>query len=123
MALRVFEYRLTASRALERKAESIAGKFDLDHLRRIHRHLFHDVSAWAVEICTVNLRKDGVPFAKPAPIENYGAKVVAGLAAENCLEGLGNPQLVALLAHHFTEFDTRHAFREGDGRTTPEYIE
>jgi cell filamentation protein len=38
------------------------GKFDLAHLRAIHRHLFQDVYDWAGEIRTVEISKGGSQF-------------------------------------------------------------
>ncbi|EGF89911.1 uncharacterized protein y4lH [Asticcacaulis biprosthecium C19] len=35
------------------------GRFDLAHLKAIHRHLFQDLYAWAGEIRTVEINKDG----------------------------------------------------------------
>ena len=72
-ALRTFEYEQTASRAQDLNSKPIAGKFDLDHLKAIHKHLFQDVYEWAGEVRTVNFRKDAVPFAPPAFIQSYSA--------------------------------------------------
>ena len=46
-------------------------RFDLDHLRAIHRHLFQDVYAWAGKIRTVEISKSGHPkgVARPAGFE------------------------------------------------------
>ena len=38
------------------------GRFDLDHLRAIHRHLFQDVYEWAGETRTVEIAKGGRQF-------------------------------------------------------------
>jgi hypothetical protein len=47
----------------QRIAEVIpAGRFDLAHLRAIHRHLFQDVYPWAGELRTVEIAKDGHQF-------------------------------------------------------------
>jgi Fic/DOC family len=109
--LRTFEYEQTARRAQELNRKPIAEKFDLDHLKAIHKHLFRDVYAWAGEVRTVNISKDSLGFA-PAPyIESHGRTVAADLAKENYLKGLGKPKFVERLAHHFTEFNVLHPFR------------
>ncbi|MUZ75820.1 hypothetical protein GOZ90_24445 [Agrobacterium vitis] len=46
--LREEEYRATAFRIAEiRKGDGPKGKFDADHLKAIHRHIFQDVYEWA----------------------------------------------------------------------------
>ena len=121
-ALRRFEYEQTASRAAELQARPISGKFDLEHLQAIHKHLFQDVYLWAGEVRTVNLSKGGQRFAGNAFIESYTATLSAGLAKENHLQGLDKSQFVARLAHHYNEFNNVHPFREGNGRSTREFF-
>lgn len=121
-ALRQFEYEQTASRAIELRERPIPGKFDLDHLKAVHRHLFQDVYEWAGETRTVNIHKDALPFAPVAFMESYAKTVAAGLAKENHLKGLDKPAFVERLAHHFTEFNAVHPFREGNGRATREFV-
>ena len=121
-ALRRFEYEQTASRAAELQASPAPGKFDLQHLKAIHKHLFQDVYAWAGEARTVNIAKGGDSFASPAFVESYTGKLAADLAKENHLKGLDKPQFVERLAHHFSEFNAVHPFREGNGRATREFF-
>lgn len=121
-ALSQFEYEQSASRAIELQSNPIPGKFDLAHLQAIHKYLFQDVYEWAGETRTVNIHKDAVPFAPTAYIESYSKTLAADLAKENYLQGLDKPQFVTRLAHHFTEFNAVHPFREGNGRATREFI-
>jgi cell filamentation protein len=53
------ERRMVTQRASE---GSPTGRFDLDHLRTIHRHLFQDVFDWAGELRTVEIWKGGQQF-------------------------------------------------------------
>ena len=76
----------------------------------------------AGEVRTANIRKDAVPFAGVAFIESYSAQLSVGLAKENHLKGLDKPKFVERLAHHFTEFNAVHPFREGNGRATREFV-
>jgi cell filamentation protein len=46
-ALREFEYEHTKWRMDELRERPIAGKFDLEHLKAIHAHIFQDVYDWA----------------------------------------------------------------------------
>ncbi len=55
--------RLEREWVVQRVAEGCpTGDFDLAHLRAIHRHLFQDVFAWAGEIRTVEISKNGDQF-------------------------------------------------------------
>jgi cell filamentation protein len=121
-AWRKFEHEQSASRAIELKTNPIPGKFDLDHLKAVHKHLFQDVYEWAGEIRTVSINKDAIPFAPPAFIESHTKTLAADLAKENHLEGLHKPRFVERLAHHFTEFNAVHPFREGNGRALREFV-
>ena len=47
--------------ACELAKKTLEGRFDLDHLQAIHRHLFGDVYAWAGELRDIDLTK-GVSF-------------------------------------------------------------
>ncbi|MCD8348651.1 MAG: hypothetical protein LUD16_12050 [Lachnospiraceae bacterium] len=42
-----FERRLTMLRLSELLDRPVAGKFDFEHLQRIHRYIFQDVYEWA----------------------------------------------------------------------------
>lgn len=76
-AVRRYEYEQTVSRAAELQASPVAGKFDLQHLKAIHKHLFQDVYAWAGEVRTVNIAKGGDSFASPAFVEGYTSQLSA----------------------------------------------
>ncbi len=39
-----------------------SGKFDLSHLKAIHRHLFQDIFDWAGQLRTVEISKGGSQF-------------------------------------------------------------
>ena len=58
-ALEAAERELVAQRLVEPLP---GGDFDLDHLKAIHRHLFQDVYAWAGELRTVEIARDGSRF-------------------------------------------------------------
>jgi cell filamentation protein len=79
------ERRLVAQRAREGIP---SGRFDLDHLKAIHRHLFQDVYEWAGEIRTVELNKDGQQFQFRRFIETGMADVHKRLSDAKFLKGL-----------------------------------
>lgn len=121
-ALRDFEYEQTKLRIEELRENPIPGKFDLEHLKAIHAHVFQDVYEWAGQVRSVNISKNGDAFAQPAFIESAGRQLGAALAKENNLQRLEKPQFVERLAHHYSEWNALHPFREGNGRTTRELI-
>jgi len=120
--LQQYEYRRTAERALGLFEQPISGAFDLDHLKRIHRHLFQDVYDWAGMVRTVSITKDTSTFAMPLQIESYGRKVFDDLARERHLQGLGNEAFAERLAYYFSEINAVHPFREGNGRATRVFV-
>ena len=120
--LRDFEYEQTKSRIEELRENPIAGRYDLEHLKAIHAHVFQDVYEWAGKVRTVGISKNGDSFAQPAFIESAGRQIGAALAKENNLQGLEKPQFVERLAHYYSEWNALHPFREGNGRTTRELI-
>ena len=70
--LEAAERRLVAQRLREPVP---TGAFDLAHLKAIHRHLFQDVYAWAGEVRTVEIAKDGSRFQPQRFIETGMADI------------------------------------------------
>lgn len=120
--LQQFEYAQATVRAYAYRAKPIRGKFDLDHLRAIHRYLFQDVYDWAGLVRTVHIAKGASSFALPQHIESFAATLSTQLAKDNRLKGLDKPAFIERLAHHFAEFNALHPFREGNGRATREFF-
>ncbi|MDR7380447.1 cell filamentation protein [Rhodoferax ferrireducens] len=120
--LRDFEYEQTKLRIEELRDNPIPGKFDLEHLKAIHAHVFQDVYEWAGQTRTVSISKNGDSFAQPAFIESYSRQLSTALAKENNLQGLEKPQFVERIAHFYADWNALHPFREGNGRTTRELI-
>src|ERR1035437_3225329 len=55
--LEEYEGEMSIIRQFELSENPLPPSFDLTHLRAIHRHLFHDVYAWAGELRTVDMAK------------------------------------------------------------------
>ncbi len=85
-ALEAAERELVAQRLLEPVP---AGDFDLAHLKAIHRHLFQDVYAWAGEVRTVEIAKDGSRFQPRRFIETGMADIHRRIVAAGYFAGLG----------------------------------
>ena len=74
---------------VQRSREGVpSGRFDLTHLRAIHRHLFQDVYVWAGELRTVEIAKDGHQFQFRRFIETGMADIHRRLEEAGFLRGL-----------------------------------
>ena len=82
-----------------------------------HRHLFQDLYDWAGQPRTVMLAKGESAFAFPHAIQPSLEKRFADLAAKGNLRGLSPKAFAAGTAHHISELNAIHPFREGNGRT------
>lgn len=100
-----------------------SGDFDLDHLRAIHRHLFQDIFAWAGEIRTVELAKNGDQFQPKAFIMNGMADVHARLKQQKYLSGLKRDDFAEGAARIIGDVNYVHPFREGNGRAQLQYLQ
>lgn len=91
--------------------------YDLDDLKRLHRHLFRDIYDWAGEIRTVDIAKDTTRFCSFNRIEPEAEKLFLALADANWLEGVSRTRLVTAVAEYYGDLNVIHPFREGNGRT------
>ena len=95
-----FEMDMTTRRVAELQQEPIVGRFDSQHIKTIHRHIFQDVYAWAGEFRTVDISRSGqFPFAFSQP-----------------------PEFCNRAAHYMGELNAIHPFRDGNGRMQREFI-
>jgi len=62
------ERKITSLRTMEAIQKGIRGKFDFNHLKRIHKFLFGDIYSWAGKVRLVNISK-GNQFCKVEFIE------------------------------------------------------
>ena len=110
------------ARAYELAKTPIEGRFDLDHLRAIHKHLFGDVYAWAGELRDIDLAKGNSYFASHMHIASAARPVFAKLADEGYLTGLDKEAFSERAAYYLGEINALHPFREGNGRAQREFI-
>lgn len=102
--------------ALGLARDPVGGRFDLDHLREIHRRLFGVVYPWAGQLRTVVIAKGSV-FCLPQYLSGEAGRVFTRLAGERWLRGLERERFVDRLAWYLAEVNALHPFREGNGRT------
>lgn len=129
--LQQFESAAANARLRELIAKPIPGKYDLGHLRAIHKHLFGDVYAWAGQTRDeadrgkeIVLTKGGTLFALHSELKPGADKLFAALAKEGHLRGLRHDKdgFVERLSHYYIELNKIHPFPEGNGRSTQLFL-
>jgi cell filamentation protein len=120
--LREVEARIVSLRDVELARETLPGEYNLAHLQAFHYALFRDVYDWAGQIRTVNISKEGLPFAWAQFVQDQTSALLAGLEHDSWLRGVKRERFVELLAHYYGELNARHPFREGNGRTQRAFL-
>ncbi len=120
--LKNFEFEQAAIRTAELQEKPIKGQYDLAHLKAIHKHVFQDVYTWAGEVRNVDISKGNSFFARKEYIEPEFKRLSTSLSKENHLQGLNKADFVDRLSHYYAELNAMHPFREGNGRSTREFI-
>jgi cell filamentation protein len=126
-ALDAFEADAATHRLAELHERPFGGRFDVAHLKAIHRHIFQDVYDWAGEFRTVDLSKDGHLFGRPPYLEPALQELFGNLAGEAFLRqtflrqtsGVGFAKRGGF---YFAELNAAHPFREGNGRAQREFV-
>lgn len=117
-----FEYEQSAARAFEVRTQPLPQRFDLNHLKQIHKHLFQDIYDWAGQIRTINIAKGNSHFARSEFIESEAKRMSAVLDKEDNLRGLDKDAFVTKLAERFADWNALHVFRDGNGRSAREFF-
>lgn len=118
-----FERGRTALRYIELDIIPVKGKFDLEHLKAIHRHLFQDVYPFAGQLRTVNIGKDGFNFCDYQQFSRHADYVFGQLKKDNFLKNLKPDAFVKKAAYYYQEINYGHYFREGNGRSIRTFFE
>jgi cell filamentation protein len=109
-------------RTFELSKNPVAGNFDFEHLKAIHRTLFQDVYDWAGVPRDVNMSKGDTYFLDHQEIKPTAAKIFSCLAKENHLAGLSKRKFSERAAFYLGEIYRLHPFREGNSRTQREFV-
>ena len=120
--LQKYEAKITAAKLLALRQEGIIGNFDAEHLVKIHAYLFEDIYPFAGQFRNENIAKGVFRFAEYEYIEPELQKLMKQLKEENYLANLPKEGLANRLAYYLSELNVLHPFREGNGRTTREFI-
>jgi len=82
----------------------------------LHRHLFEEVFEWAGELRTVDFGKLGSRFGTARFLDVTLDTLFADLARQDHLRGRTGERFAEGAAHHVSELNIAHPFREGNGR-------
>ena len=118
--LQQVEADITFSKLTELYINPIEGNFDATHYRDIHRYLFEDIYPFAGEFRNVDMRKDFY-FVTNSEIE-ASLDTVLNEMHQDFLKCQCYRDYVIFLAEFYYDILTVHPFREGNGRTTREFL-
>jgi len=115
--------RMSFIRVAELEEKPIPGRFDIPHLRAIHRHIFQDIFPWAGDFREVTTsRTNSFSFPPPQYLIPSLETLFTALKAENHLKALTPDAFAPRAAHYLGEINAIHPFREGNGRAQREFI-
>lgn len=93
------------------------GRISILHLKRWHKRWLGNVYDWAGQYRTVNMSKDGFPFAPAAQLPRLMQVFDSEyLNRHTPCKGMNTAQLTEAIAVIHVEFILMHPFREGNGR-------
>ena len=119
--LQEVERKLTAIRISDLIRRPIKGAFDMDHLCRIHFYIFQDLYTWAGEPRKTDISKGNL-FCRAEHLRSQADIIFGSIQRDQYLKGMDRSTLVKRLSYHFSEINTLHPFREGNGRSQREFI-
>ena len=117
-----YEKRIVSLKLLALHKKGITGIFDVKHFIDIHKFLFEDIYPFAGKFRCENIAKDNFRFAEFEYIESELTNLLNKLKSEKYLEGLDKESLSQRIAYYWAELNVLHPFREGNGRTTREFL-
>lgn len=120
--LESYETSVVSLKLMALNKKGITGNFDVAHFVSIHKFLFEDIYNFAGLFRTENIAKDYFQFAEWEYIESELERLLSELKNENYLVGLSKEQFASRLAYYWAELNVLHPFREGNGRTTREFL-
>lgn len=121
-ALENYETSVIGLKLMALNKKGITGKFDVNHFVGIHKFLFEDIYHFAGLFRTENIAKDYFQFAEWEYIESELTRLLDELKKENFLANISKEDFAKRLAYYWAELNVLHPFREGNGRTTREFL-
>ena len=120
--LREVEEAVSALRMAELLDGSVRvhGRWDMEHLQRVHRHLFGDVYDWAGQVRTIEMWK--ATDHHPLPNPEHVRTIFGHLAQDRHLRGLERSAFVTKISQLQADLFALHPFREGNTRSTTLFV-
>ncbi len=100
----------------------ITGRFTTNHLCRIHSFSFGDVYPFSGHLRRETINKGTTTFLNENQIAEKLKSLTAELVAERYLDDLNGDNWIIRMAYFFAELNYIHPFREGNGRSTREFM-
>lgn len=122
VALENYETSVISLKLMALNKKGITGNFDIEHFVSIHKFLFEDIYPFAGLFRNENIAKGYFQFAEWEYLETELKRLLDKLKHENFLSGLGKNDFAKRLAYYWAELNVLHPFREGNGRTTREFL-
>ncbi len=122
VALENYETSVISLKLMALNKKGITGNFDIKHFVSIHKFLFEDIYTFAGLFRNENIAKGYFQFAEWEYIESELNRLLNELKDENYLLGLDKETFAKRLAYYWSELNVLHPFREGNGRTTREFL-
>lgn len=99
----------------------VEGKFDIEHLKEIHKFIFGSIYPFAGKIREIDISKPGTLFCRPQYIEEYLVDTLTKLKKDT-LKCETKEDFIKLISYYYSEINFIHPFREGNGRALREFI-
>lgn len=94
-----------------------------EYFLKIHKELFCNIYDFAGKYRKVDIAKGSFRFAECMLLEKMMQVIFSEIAEDfEGLETISKEKLAKLLAKHMANLNVLHPFREGNGRTTREYV-
>lgn len=117
------DYKITDVRMAQLLLDPMRGRYDLEHLERLHRHIYADLYDWAGELRTINFSRglNAEPgwkarFAPVEEIATMAGSVRHDLGIWNTLNGLAHADFLVRLTSVYVKLNYMHPFLKGNGR-------
>lgn len=124
--LQRFERGVTAIRIQELRESPVRGDYGLEHMQEIHRQVFKDVYEWAGRTRDVDIAKgppgDRTVFAFTEELPAKGERIKSLIKDANNMRGMDRQGFAEKMGEIYAAANELHPFREGNGRTTREYL-
>ncbi len=119
--LEKIERNVSARRLAYLYLEPVEGKFDIEHLKEIHKFIFSSIYPFAGKIREIDMSKPGTLFCRPEFIETALKETLTKMH-KDITKCKTLDDFSKFIAYYYSEINLIHPFREGNGRTLREFI-